>query len=66
MRCLEQTENAKITASEVRQVMSIIDRHFERWYNTVPQLDTVSTEAKAAEHAALGEVSQLIAQMEGR
>jgi len=61
-----RTQKSQITASEVRQIMSIIDRHFNRWYNTVPQMETVTLEAKAAENAALEEVSQLIAQMERR
>jgi len=46
--------------------MSIIDRHFAHWYNTVLQLETVTLEATAAENAALEEVNQLIAQMEKR
>jgi len=59
-----RTQKVSVRASDVRQVVGIIDRHFQRWYNNEEALNVTNLEAEAAKRAALDELNLLMSHME--
>ncbi|WNG54324.1 hypothetical protein F0U59_05660 [Archangium gephyra] len=53
---------SKASGGEVRQVVDIVDRHFQRWYDNVYE-QASETALEEAEKAALREVSMLLARL---
>ncbi|HEX5749045.1 MAG TPA: hypothetical protein VFZ09_22580 [Archangium sp.] len=54
--------SSKASGGEVRQVADIVDRHFQRWYDTVYE-QASETALEQAEKAALREVRMLLARL---
>jgi len=59
-----RVQKTKVTDKEVHEVMEIVDRHFNRWYDAIIKPETVQSEIQMAEQSALAEIEQLIARME--
>src|SRR4029079_8725144 len=55
----------RVTGEVVEEAAGIVDRHFSRWYNTVPQTvgDALETEITAAKADALVEMDALVARL---
>jgi exonuclease VII large subunit len=54
----------KFKAEDVDEVVAIVDRHFDRWYNVTYEKSSVSALADA-EAAALAEVQRLVSRLSG-